>query len=390
MRLALALVGLVACSSPPEPQRPPVAPPAPKPIAAKPAPVSCGDAGVLLRGKVDDDKLAGPEKEAAIARACLRGKWSEEVLTCIGSAREPKSCLGADQNAGYLKQLAAWNNLFPDEEVAELDRRHTDEDPGDPVDCITATASSANLTPKLTQTGADLNFAMAIRADAVELACEDWSNAVRTCFADAVAATIDSCRNALEPDQKKVLADKIADSDALLAKIAALVFKPAAADCAKVVAVHYSDAEWRARGPTTTPKMAGLRRKMIADSRAAMRKACATEKWSGYLRACVVAGARDKCFLAASESMARWSFPAAGVIVKTKIPECDAYGATLAKLASCDKMPKRSIEALQGTFAQQAAGYATGTAAERAAAAPHCKQANEAIRRAAQTFNCTI
>ena len=186
MRVAFALVFL-ACSSPPLPQRSP-APIAPvaKPVATKPAPVTCGEAGVILRGKVGDDKIAAPEKEATIARACLRGKWPAEV---------------------------------------ELD----------PVDCIKASAPSQHLTPRLAQTGTDLTFAIAIRADAVEMACDDWSNAIRSCFADAVPSTIDSCRKALQPDQAKLLTDKLAESDALLAKIATLAKKAGAADCTKAM-----------------------------------------------------------------------------------------------------------------------------------------------------------
>ena len=393
MRVAFALVFL-ACSSPPLPQRSP-APIAAvaRPVATKPAPVTCGEAGVILRGKVGDDKIAAPEKEATIARACLRGKWPAEVLACVGSSRQPKTCLDqltADQRSGYLKLLAGWNDLFPDEEVAELDRRVPVEEEHDPVDCIKASAPSQHLTPRLAQTGTDLTFAIAIRADAVEMACDDWSNAIRSCFADAVPSTIDSCRKALQPDQAKLLTDKLAESDALLAKIATLAKKAGAADCTKVVAAHYSDAQWRARGPVWSPKAAALRRKMVADSRAAMKKACGTEKWSAYLRACLVAGGFDECFLAASYSTTRWTFPAAGVFVKTGIAECDAYATSLQKLGTCDKMPAGSVESLQHTFARQAFGYAMGSAAERTAAAPLCKQANEAMRRTAATFNCTI
>jgi len=348
---------------------------------------------VILRGNVDDEKLAAPEKEAAIARACLRGKWTSAMLACVGGSNAPRSCLDqltAAQHTTYLKSLTAWNEIFPDEEVAELDKPEPLDDDDEPIDCITATTTAEHLAPALAQQGADRPFAVAVRRDAVELACEDWSNAVRACFVAATPPKIDACRGQLEPDQAKLLVAKLAEGDALLAKIATLAGKPAASDCAKVVAVFYSDAEWKARGPAATPKTAKIRRKMIADSRTAMKKACAGEKWTGQMRACIVAGSRETCFTAFRQSIARWSFPAAGVIVKTGISECDAYGATLQKLATCSGMPKRSIEALQGTFAQEAAGYATGTAAERAAAGPHCKTADEAIRRAAQSFNCTI
>lgn len=128
----------------------------------------------------------------------------------------------------------------------------------------------------------------------------------------------------------------------------------------------------------------------MADSRAMMKKACAAEKWSVPLRACLVAGVLESCFIAAIHSTTRWGFPPAGVFVKTGIRECDAYTTALQKLGTCDKMPGSAVEAVQRSFAQQAFRYTSMNAAERAAVVPLCKQAHEAMRRTAATFNCTI
>jgi hypothetical protein len=75
---------------------------------------------------------------------------------------------------------------------------------------------------------------------------------------------------------------------------------------------------------------------------------------------------------------------------KTGIPACEAYAVTLQKLGACTRMPRRSIDAMQAQFTREAASYALGTPAARAAGATRCKESGEAIKRAAQTFGCTI
>ena len=77
--------------------------------------MSCGDAGVILRGRVEDAKRAGPAKEAVIASACLLDKWSPEVLACIGGDGAPPSCLDkldGRQRAAYDKALESWAGEF--------------------------------------------------------------------------------------------------------------------------------------------------------------------------------------------------------------------------------------------------------------------------------------
>ena len=386
--LALALV--LACGSPPAAPTPVVAPVA-KPVTAL-APVSCGDAGVILRGEVDDDAHAGPEKEAAIARACLRGSWSPEVLACVGTSREPKACLdqlSAPQTAAYHALLAAWNGRFPDEAVAELDKPEVDPVPDPDVDCVNATANVEHLAPRLAQQGADRPFAVELRRDAIEPVCEDWSHAVRSCFASALGP-IEVCRSKLGAPEAKVLADKLAQSDALLAKIAALVSKPGKADCGKAAAAYYSDAEWNARGPAAVPKAAAVRRRMIAASRTMMKHACTARGWPIQISACLIAGGREACFVTMPHDDARWGFPAVGVPVKTGIPACEAYAVSLQKLGTCTRMPRRSVDAMQVHFTREAASYALGAPAVRATGATRCKESDEAIKRAAQTFGCTI
>jgi hypothetical protein len=114
----LSVILLVACGSAPPPQ--PVITPAtpPKPPAA----VSCGDAGVMLRGSVKDPKKAGPAKEAAIASACLFDKWAREVLDCIGSTTDRQACLDKltePQRVALTKKLTVWADAYAESLVAK-------------------------------------------------------------------------------------------------------------------------------------------------------------------------------------------------------------------------------------------------------------------------------
>src|SRR5687767_8510725 len=88
----VVLLLLAAGCTKPAPVTGPTAPLA-APAAPQPAAVTCGDAGVLLRGSVDDQKQAGPAKEAAIARTCKLEQWPAEVLRCIGEQPQARPCL---------------------------------------------------------------------------------------------------------------------------------------------------------------------------------------------------------------------------------------------------------------------------------------------------------
>ena len=105
----LLLIALAACGATPQPQPAPAAPP------KQPAAVSCGDAGVMLRGAVVDTKRAGPAKEAAIASACLFDKWPREVLDCVGRETERQPCLAKltdAQRTALTKKLTMWAEAY--------------------------------------------------------------------------------------------------------------------------------------------------------------------------------------------------------------------------------------------------------------------------------------
>jgi len=390
----LAVFVVAACgpaAAPPIVARPPAAPP-----PAKPASTSCGDAGVILRGPVDDPRKAGPAKEAVIASACLHDKWASEILRCIGSAAIPQDCLDKlteAQRETLDSKLVAWGDLFGE----SVESRGDDHAMDRVVECSSGIGNVAAYAPVLTVTGDDKDFAIALRKQAIEALCNDsWSTEVKACFEDGGLA--ETCRAQLEAHEQTAVTDKLTEIDQLVAKIGVTKQQPARFDCKKLVAVHYGDAAWKGKAevpanPKATraelAKAVAERKKLIAESRTLMTKACTDERWSATARACLATGGGDACFRGAGMAT-RWGFPAAGVIARTGIPECDAFSATNAALLACNKFPQSARDAVMQGFEQQRQLWQNATTDQKATFASICKQTDEAIRQAALSLGCTI
>lgn len=388
------LIALAACGSQPAAKPVLVAKSAPV-VVTPPAPVSCGDVAVILRGHVDDHRVAGPMKEEAIAKACLHDHWSREVLECVGNTTKPKPCLdklGPIQKGAYRKRLASWNESFPLEPLDD-DAPDVDEDHLDYVDCADAVGDVSSYAPVLGLKGTDREIAVTMRRQHVLALCEDWSKEARTCFEQAKAwasgatTAIARCRVVLEPDQEQELADRLADVDALMRKIELLGKKPGAFECKKVVEAHYADARWVGKLGAMKP---GDRKKTIAASRAAMTRACNDEKWNASFRGCLVAQGGEACFTASGITPMTWGFPPSVLPIKTGIAECDAYGDALRALINCTAIPRQAAQTMLDGYLQVVPYYLNISAAERGQAAKSCAQADSAIRQSARSLGCTI
>jgi hypothetical protein len=349
--------------------------------------VTCGDAGVILRGTVEDQKQAGPAKDAAIARTCRLEKWSAEVLQCVGSRALARPCLDKltpEQREAYNQSLTAWNEAYPDEYLEET-MGAADFGLDDFVDCGDAIHDEASYAPSLMLAGDDRTFAIETRRHALLTLCEDWTNEQRACFRDAPSTGSDACRATLEPVQAKAVTDKLAELDRIAAKLAAQQKTPAAFDCKKVVAVHYADAAWK----DTMPAVKGAERaKAIAESRAKMTKACTDDKWPPSMRACIAGGGGEPCFTSAT--YASWRFPAIGVFVKSGIAECDAYAEAVKAVAVCPAMPQSTRDMLQRSW-ERLGGNPAGVAPEqKQAMADACRRSDLALRRLITSAGCKI
>jgi hypothetical protein len=371
------VVVFVACSAPPAPA------PVPRAqvhiVKTPPAPVTCGDVGVILRGHVEDDRVAGPMKEAAIAQTCLHEQWPGDVRACIGGPA-PKGCLAKlaePQRVAYHAKLASWAEEFPEE---LLDEEPTDEHLAF-IDCSMAVGDASQYAPVLVQKGEERELAVALRRQHLLALCEDWSNEARTCF-DQIKQPA-RCRALLEPDQQRDLIDRLADVEDLMSRIAGTK----APTCKRVVEVHYADARWK--GKLDAIK-AGEKKKIVIESRKRMALACAAEKWTGSVRSCIAVGGGDPCFIAAGMTAHAWGFPPSAIPIKTGIPECDAYADALRALATCNQIPRQAAQAMLDAYQQSAPVMANLPANQRTATASSCKQADSAIRQSAQSLGCTI
>jgi len=361
------------------------------PVAASPpVSVSCADAGVILRGRVEDARRAGPEKEAAIASTCFHGAWAAEVLRCVGSQPNARACLDQlteEQRTAYDKRLAAWNERYSDEMLESGDGERFDGDaPDDDVHCTEAVHDVEQLSPPIAATGEDRDVAVALREPALVSLCDDgWSPEVRACFRDTKAGNFEPCRAQLEADQQKAVADKLAAVDQLATRIAGAKKKPPTIECKQVAAAHYADAAWKGK----LPALLGARRvQVIAESRTRMIKSCTDGKWSASARACFVVGGGDSCF--ALQQTFGWGFPAAGVVMKTGIAECDSYGAAVDKLDTCDKLPPVTRDSLRESFTRQNERWLSVPVDGRKATATICKAGEDSLRQIAGSVGCKL
>jgi hypothetical protein len=341
---------------------------------------TCREAGVILRAHVNDEARAGPAKEALIASTCEADHWPADVVGCIASSPQPKTCLDrlTDMaHASYDKRLRAWADQYG-EDVDELDLDRL----GPPViACEDAIGDGALYPPAITLAGEDRAFAVAARTAAVTKLCQaGWDEPVKSCLQAAKdAASVATCVGSLLLAQSQELADRLAAIDTVIARTIAARAK--APDCKKLVAAYYADAAWQ-------HKLADVkgadRAKMIDDSRKRMTDACTADAWSVTVRACLAAGGAADCFPGASFA---WEFPAAGV---TGIGECDAYVAQIQSYAACDKLPQPAREAFANAASDVLAGIRqiANEPSRRVELSESCKHGREAVKQAASQAGC--
>jgi len=386
MRSLLVSLSLVACGPAAKPHGTTVV--AGKPAAPLPPPAAttCTEAGVLLRGPVEneaDNHEAGPSRAGAIAEACTEGKWPAELLHCVADSPDPQPCLDKlteAQHELYDQKLVAWAEKFPSEIGGD--------DPVDNyVDCEDGVGDVAMYAPPIALAGADQEFAVAMRRRAVVRLCNQhaWDIPIKQCLQAAKDAPgVQACEAQLPPDQLTALAGRLGQLDALVAATLAKRKKPAS--CAGVVAVHYADAAWKGKLDGVKP---AERKKAIAESRARMTKACTTEAWDPTVRSCLVAGGGDQCFVTAGFV---WTFPATGVLAtSTGVPECDAYIDAMNKTQSCTKLAKESRDAFKDSFTAMREAFAqmkTMDESVKKAMADSCRYGAEALQQVLASSGC--
>jgi hypothetical protein len=362
--------------------------PAPQTIGhqvATPAAATCTDVGVILRGRVDTGEDAGRAREAAIANACETDKWSPAVVECVAGNKKPDTCLARldeKQRAAYDEKLQAWSTQY-----GGSDYGGDTDDPPPPqpdVTCADAVAPS-DLGPPLPKLGdADAKLDRKLRAHVLEQLCDDdaWDEEVVSCLGPDSSMDRGTCLLKLPSASQDHVTAKLGEIDALVGKLdAARKKKP---DCKKAVATHYADSQWKGKLAHIKGKD---RTKMIAQSRDRMAKACTAEKWDDTTRACVVVGGGGDCF-DESATGKRWGFPAQGVVVAVGIPECDAWGAEVAKLMTCDKLPQSSRDAIKQAYEQATGMWAAAADDERASIATACKSVTDAVIQARASVGC--
>lgn len=369
----LLSVVLGACGGS-QPAPAPAAKPAPPRAAPAPAPVTCDDAAVILT----PDGGGSEARTADLAQACKDAGWSSEILTCIGSSHQPSECVKGQANYMDLAQLMNVGN--DDEEV------DTDADAAAALECDQVISTVWWWPPELDDHAPERRWDLDVRRRAIVEACEGtgWSDELKRCLSDATGANRPgpACLDKMDRSERDDLANKLTDIDKLAAAIDGVKKKPGATSCKKVVALHYGDAKWKTKLDGFS---AADRKKMIAESRAKMNKACPA--WSDTLRGCIIAGGGELCFQTAGMGP-MWGYPASGVRVALGVPECEAYSAAIAEVVACDKLPQSSREALRNASDEVFAKVLARPKEERAAFAASCKAGADEVAQALTLLGC--
>jgi hypothetical protein len=190
--------------------------------------------------------------------------------------------------------------------------------------CSTAVRFTERWPPALTLTSEEhRRFATGIREYELAELCKrsGWSLAARDCMTHATPTTIVGCIGMLGAAQRRDVAARITELDALVARSLDRASKPATNTCGRLVAEHYRDDRWKAMSAAISgPERA----RVIAESRARMLAWCTVGRWEPTLLACLLSGGADACFSYAG-GFAGWGLPARGVLFDTGIAACDTY-----------------------------------------------------------------
>ncbi len=379
------MLAAFACGNTPPPAKTvePVAPPRPSP-----AKVTCNDAGIVLRGELSSgDDVAGKAREQAIEAACREDKWAQAILDCVASTPRADECLDDltdAQRTSYDQRLADWDVEYGSGMAGGI--------PGMAgLDCATVLVDVSHFPPLIDATSPERDWHIKARTAVLDEHCDhDWQDAMRNCVvnsADETAALSSCIAQELAPDEAKALTDELDRLASLATKIADVKKKPKSITCKAVVQAHYADARWKDK---LDGFKAAERKRMIADSRDAMTKACTADAWDETMRACIVVdggqgGARQECFV---REKLRWGYPATGTVTKVGIAECDDYAAAVAKLTSCNLLSQASRDQIARSQQQMLVEIARMPSAQRAKMATSCKAAMDAIASTSTASGC--
>jgi hypothetical protein len=306
--------------------------------SAPAAPITCAEAGVILRGDIEDPQLAGPAKEAIIARTCHYDAWPPQVLRCIGAEAPAWRCLEAltgAQRESHRAALGAWRDAFPDEQLLPSELLGDELDPPAAVDCTAAIHGVEHFAPAVALTGDARAEVVSRRQRAVEALCETWPDELRGCFLQANRTMIAACRGELPAAAERELAEALAEVDRFGARLVALQRAPRAVDCQRAAAAHYAEATW---GAVLAAASAAARARLIAAAVQRMAAACTAERWSPARRTCLGAGGGRDCI--AGEAAALWGHPPSGLVLPSRVAECNRLSSAIARVAACGRVPQ--------------------------------------------------
>lgn len=417
--VAMLLLGCGGTSKPPPKSLAKAGDPAAKVAVVKP---SCATVATLLIKERGFGKIpaAAQERargagEAEAAAACLDDQWPDVALECMATRASPSSCLGQldeYQQHSYDAHFRDWEHNWtngPGSRHRDGDQEEgveggSEDDASDAsgqykmkrdeyISCDGSLGDIASYDPVIKPGASERDYALKVRKAALAHSCDmKWSNDDKKCFTIASnAASVAACRNKLEPGARNSLANALADAEQRIKKTLKLAKNKKATDCKVLAAGYYSDDNTSGRLTSLPP---AERDRVIKQSRDKLAESCKVDKWKPTERACV-AQARNEytladCFDESYGKAFRFRLPAAGVVFKVGIPECDDLGDLIKKIGTCEKIEKEIREMLLDSYSTQLGMWVETRASEKAEVAAMCKENIERYTEGAKERGCTM
>ena len=325
--------------------------------------------------KMADDMVntMKPKMKAAMTQSCVDDRWSSQTLKCLDDAADEVSLEGCERTFTALQKARlekAMNKAMGMDSVDDSTKAACGDAVKTVADLVLGLRTTPGAAPKA-QIKGRRDAAASLVANLAGLCVSDrWSKETIACMKSASSLTdLVTCRKKLA-----VAADEHvrgAELDAL----------GSAGDCVKTTV-------------RAVARMTDVSDSTRAHMRWGLAETCSADWWAASALRCI-AGAKTTAAQERCEDKLTKSQRADVTVVMTYAmaiadepgslpPECEAYHAAIKRLASCDKMPQQSRDALINAWDEASAGWVNLPPEALENLATACKAGAEAVTQSAK------
>jgi hypothetical protein len=321
--------------------------------------------------KMADDmvKEMKPKMKSAMTKACSDDTWSSEALQCLDDATDESSLerceleLTARQKASLERAMTKAMGMDNDDSTKAAC--------GDAAKAVADLVSGLRTSPASSskaQLERRREAAASLAAELAGLCVSDrWPEETIACMKSASSLTdLVTCRKKLAG---------AADEHVRGAELDAL---GSAGDCVKTTA-------------RAVDRITDISDSTRAHMRWGLAESCSADWWTSSALSCIARAktteAQERCEAKLTKSqradvtvVMTYAMGIGEVVSDASLPkECEDYGAVIERLATCDKMPAQSRDALRNAYREASAGWKNLPPDVKANLATACKAGRDAV-----------